>query len=408
MRTKLGLHHLGGRSSGAISARGGVVAGCIALYAALAAMLASSGPGIACESGPPLWAKDPLSSTAVFKVGFPWSGESFIDTAGRVVARLRNTVAFGDFHDGLVQVRKSGEGTGFLRPDGSWAVPPKFDSAQDFSEGLAAVWAGRPRSWGYVDPTGKMAISQQFESCGRFRFGLAPATLDGTNWGYIDHAGRFLIQHQFLYAAEFAGRRARVVLAGDPCKMRVNYSCDTWIQLPTMTGKQAQHPELRPCRVVFIDDHGKVITPDGFEAARDFSQGLAAVYSNGKWGFIDAAGSITIGFDFQEVGPFSESIAAVKRDNKWGYVDEAGHFLIAPAFSWAGAFSEGVAVVDAGKGVRYIDRAGGQAVPGEYDLATPFVFGLAHVETHDRNGSIRMYIDRAGHTVYEYRSNQVQ
>lgn len=44
----------------------------------------------------------------------------------------------GAFSEGLVPVKQDGL-FGYLRPDGSWAVTPRFASAQPFSHGLAVV-----------------------------------------------------------------------------------------------------------------------------------------------------------------------------------------------------------------------------------------------------------------------------
>lgn len=61
---------------------------------------------------------------------------------------------------------------GYINEKGQVVVPAKFDKAQDFSEGLAAVAFNvgrkskhrfeRPRHWGYIDRDGKSAITPQF------------------------------------------------------------------------------------------------------------------------------------------------------------------------------------------------------------------------------------------------------
>ncbi|MGI6028053.1 MAG: WG repeat-containing protein [Candidatus Heteroscillospira sp.] len=48
---------------------------------------------------------------------------------------------------------------------------------------------------------------------------------------------------------------------------------------------------------------------------------------------------------YEAVGNFSDGLAAVKQDGKWGYIDESGKMAISPRFDYAGQFSEGVAVV---------------------------------------------------------------
>jgi hypothetical protein len=45
-------------------------------------------------------------------------------------------------------------------------IPPRFNGAERFSEGLAAVLLGEENAdtwpWGFIDKTGKMVIQPQF------------------------------------------------------------------------------------------------------------------------------------------------------------------------------------------------------------------------------------------------------
>jgi len=77
----------------------------------------------------------------------------------------------------------------------SIAIPPQYDDARDFSEGLAAVRVGG--KWGYIDRSGKMVIPPRFLRAEPFRGGLAVVDTSqrlfaywnkGTH--YIDRVGR--------------------------------------------------------------------------------------------------------------------------------------------------------------------------------------------------------------------------
>jgi WG containing repeat len=353
------------------------------------------------DQGPNMWAKDPASSNAVFKAGYDGGG-TIIDASGKVLAQLGIDWMPGDFYEGVAAVWASG-GNGFLRPNGTWESPPKFFRSRDFSDGLAQVMLGTSDLWGYIDHSGKVVIEPHFQLCGRFRSGLAAATLEGTTWGYIDHSGNFSIKRQFLYAGDFAEGRARVVLSKSPCKMITTKAQDYagWHDLPDLPLQPS--PPTAECRVSFIDDRGKMITGDTFEAADDFSQGLAPVLSGGKWGFLDLEGRLAIRFQFDDVRGFSEGLAAVRAGKRWGYIDRNGRLMIPPTYWTATAFSEGLAAVGVRPALIYINKKNETVLPGPYDGATPFAFGLAHVETHDKNGPLRMYIDHSGKSVYAYR-----
>jgi WG containing repeat len=61
-------------------------------------------------------------------------------------------------------------------------IPPQFEFAGSFSQGLARVQL-RNRI-GYIDKTGKLVISPQFDDAGSFSEGLATIYSNG-KWGYI-------------------------------------------------------------------------------------------------------------------------------------------------------------------------------------------------------------------------------
>ncbi len=50
---------------------------------------------------------------------------------------------------------------GYRRGD-DWAIPPRFDKAEPFHHGLAAVRVGG--LWGYIDPEATMVIPPRFEA----------------------------------------------------------------------------------------------------------------------------------------------------------------------------------------------------------------------------------------------------
>ncbi|ENZ6116086.1 WG repeat-containing protein, partial [Campylobacter coli] len=64
----------------------------------------------------------------------------------------------------------------------------------------------------------------------------------------------------------------------------------------------------------------------------DFSEGLAKVKLNGKYGFIDKSGKIIAKpkFDYGEY--FSEGLAGVKLNGRWGFMDKNGKIVIEPKF----------------------------------------------------------------------------
>jgi len=129
------------------------------------------------------------------------------------------------FSEGLVPIEIKGK-TGFIDKSGKVAIAPQFEDVDDFSAGLAAVkvrsnettWCAREASgsregftmkWGYIDKSGKFVIPPQFESAAPFAEGLAVIHQCGEAF-FIDTAGKVVLKADFRYASSFSGGLARI------------------------------------------------------------------------------------------------------------------------------------------------------------------------------------------------------
>lgn len=59
-----------------------------------------------------------------------------------------------------------------------------------------------------------------------------------------------------------------------------------------------------------------------------FSEGLATVELNGKWGFVDQQGKIVIPLEYDAVWEFRKGIAAVLFKGKRGFIDVTGREVV--------------------------------------------------------------------------------
>jgi hypothetical protein len=80
---------------------------------------------------------------------------------------------------------------GYINTVGEWAVPPRYDLAAGFKEGLA--WVGAADLYGFVDPNGAEPIPLMYQNARDFCGGLASVQV-ANKWGYIDRDNRFLIE----------------------------------------------------------------------------------------------------------------------------------------------------------------------------------------------------------------------
>jgi hypothetical protein len=117
----------------------------------------------------------------------------FIDRTGKFVIEPQFDSAH-DFSEGLASV-KAGKQSGYIDRLGKYVIEPKFKGvARSFSEGLAAVYAGEHK-FGFIDRTGEFAIEPRFGLPLDFRNGLAWVSIEtssGVKHGYIDKKGKFV------------------------------------------------------------------------------------------------------------------------------------------------------------------------------------------------------------------------
>ncbi len=79
-----------------------------------------------------------------------------------------------------------------------------------------------------------------------------------------------------------------------------------------------------PC---YIDTQGNVIIREKWSDAKAFSEGLAAVCSNGKWGYINTNGKYVIEPKYDSVRSFCNGAAVVDLGDEWYIIDTAGNVL---------------------------------------------------------------------------------
>ena len=106
---------------------------------------------------------------------------------------------------------------GFIDSDGNVVIPPKYEVAEDFSEGLALVAEfGWGSSYCFINTYGEVVIPlrEGITVLGAFHDGLCVVDVDGKH-GYIDKSGSITIAPQFNIAYDFKHGVALVSSADD-------------------------------------------------------------------------------------------------------------------------------------------------------------------------------------------------
>ena len=124
---------------------------------------------------------------------------------------------------------------------------------------------------------------------------------------------------------------------------------------------------LKDIKYYFYDFDGNLTWQyDGsMEVGDKFSDGLCKMlmfdpYTGvEKWGFIDKYGNTVIDGQFDAAEDFSDGLAAVKKDGLWGYVNTSGKLVIQCEYLYAHDFGDGLAFVRTGDYKEYcIDKSG--------------------------------------------------
>jgi hypothetical protein len=80
--------------------------------------------------------------------------------------------------------------------------------------------------------------------------------------------------------------------------------------------------------------HGNLIGQNQkYKVYHPFSEGLARVNMNDKWGYINDQGEVVIDFIFDDAKDFHHGIAGVKVGDAWGFVNNKGTIIIKPAYN---------------------------------------------------------------------------
>lgn len=79
-----------------------------------------------------------------------------------------------------------------------------------------------------------------------------------------------------------------------------------------------------------------------YEWAQQFSNGLAAVRIDGKYGYIDVSGKVVIAPRFDQAEEFDQGLAVAGEMEKGalGVIDQSGNYVVEPTFSYAKIFSD--------------------------------------------------------------------
>jgi len=178
-------------------------------------------------------------------------------------------------------------------PTWKWVIEPKFDMASSFYEGFAKI--KKQGKWGFIDRSGEFAIEPQFEGVKDFSDGMAAIKQNG-KWGYINFNGEVVIPPKYYNVYNFTDDIARVERYKDDKDYYINRNGHLTPIIPEKNKSKGKTPTNRVAfpsvekgKYGFVDKKKNWVIYPQFTFAKDFTDNVACVSLNGKWGYIEIA-----------------------------------------------------------------------------------------------------------------------
>ncbi len=213
------------------------------------------------------------------------------------------------FKDGIAAIQTR-EYWGFINLEGKSITQAKFLDLKDWNDGLIPVQNTSER-WGYIDYNGKTKINFIYDDVDVFNFGLAPASIN-QKYGFINKSGQFQIKNSFLMLSSFNKYGFATALVSLNQAQVIDTLGKTHPHLPhylhslPSEGVYFKNNKQNGKYGFFELKDNKAISEYEYDMAYSFSNGIAPVKKNGKWGYVNKKNEIVIAFKYDDASSFSE------------------------------------------------------------------------------------------------------
>ncbi|MDG1332794.1 MAG: WG repeat-containing protein [Crocinitomicaceae bacterium] len=141
----------------------------------------------------------------------------------------------------------------------------------------------------------------------------------------------------------------------------------------------------------FMNTAGIHMIPSMYQQVSPYSEGLAVVEKNGKYGVIDKYNQVQIPFKFDAISDFMNGRAIVEQDGLQGMIHRNGSFVFECKFDDMGTLSDGLIYAGNGEKFGYYDATGFLRIPMKFTDAFDFSDGVAKVEVDGLEAFIDIY-----------------
>lgn len=321
------------------------------------------------------------------------------DTEGNILVKPQYEMV--SFRGVPIKIRHNNR-EGFIDKTGKILIPPVYQFARRFTEGLAAV--KKNNLWGFIDTTGKLVIPHRFSQVRAFSYGLSIVEEGGKSklidregkiqcivdypevelfssqligvrengfWKLLNTSGKVISGSDFnelksfetLYVPKHPGLSSGWViyrkqdkwgLINPAGKIISEPLFDKTLGLHFVTSKLIYLPIMKDKKLLngLINTQGKLLVPLKYHATFDSFKDtsfiiMKASLVNDTDMVLNAQGEILIAADqgYEDIGTLSEGLARVQKGGYSGYVDKKGKLVLPRIYFEASDFSEGLALV---------------------------------------------------------------
>ena len=255
---------------------------------------------------------------------------------------------------------------GYMDDTGLPVIPPSFEFAGIFSNGLAVV--SKDNVYGFIDKNKDLVIDYLFEDASDFDQGRAVVEVDGL-LGLIDRSGKYIVEPAY----DDIG----------PLSNGLLYA-------------------LKDDKYGYFDKYGYNRIPFKFDEAFSFSNGLAKVIHNGHTQLIDTDGGVVLNVKNADIRMFNDSLYIYEVRDSMNLISLSGNFILDRFVDRIGSLSENRALIEKGGKYGYINKFGEEIIPVKF-IVFPNVsqfssFKNGHVRT--KKGDFFGLIDSLGQQVF--------
>jgi hypothetical protein len=268
----------------------------------------------------------------------------FINIKGEVVVEPKYTMVY-DFQLDLIIVSKNNGFINLLNQEGREIVEDSFSSdvSLSFNDKLAKV--KKKSKYGFIDVNGHEVIKCKYSGLERFSCGIS-VFKEKKLYGCLNTLGDIILNPKYDKINGFANTTSLLN------SNSYNAAHDSAIKNAFMN-QEYSNIDARSIVSIgtsfgLIDTNGNEVVPLIFD---DFDyypkEDVYKVKKRSDFGFIDIYGKEIISPKFKSARNFSNGLAAIKQNDKWGFINKSGKILIECNYTNCSDFvGDGYAIVD--------------------------------------------------------------